>query len=117
MLAFDFLFRNQDHTLGNLLQTWISQNMMDGGVVTYVGYKVPHPLRDEMLLRVAVKDNDEKTARDAVAKACSGCVGLFREMREAWIVSLMGGAGAGAAAAAAASAAASKTKASASKRK
>ena len=91
MLAFDFMFRHQDHTLGNLLQTWISQNMMDGGQVTYVGYKIPHPLRDEMLLRIAVKDNDEKTARDIIAQACRGCVTLFREMREAWITGLMGG--------------------------
>lgn len=84
MLAFDFLFSNQDHTLGNLLQTWISQNMMDGGQVTYVGYKIPHPLRDEMLLRIAVKDNDNKTAREVVAEACRGCVGMFQEMRDAF---------------------------------
>ena len=110
MLSFDFLFSNQDHTLGNLLQTWICMNMMDGGQVTYCGYKIPHPLRDEMLLRIAVKDNDEKTARDVVAQACRGCVALFREMREAWIVGLMGGA-AGTAAAAAAAAAAAPSKA------
>lgn len=90
MLAFDFLFSNQDHTLGNLLQTWITQNMMDGGFVTYVGYKIPHPLRDEMLLRIAVKDNDEKSAREAVAQACRGCVGMFREMRVALVSAFEG---------------------------
>ena len=96
MLAFDFLFSNQDHTLGNLLQTWITQNMMDGGLVTFVGYKIPHPLRDEMLLRVAVKDNDEKTAREVVAQACRGCVGLFREMKQAFIGGFQGRSGAAA---------------------
>jgi DNA-directed RNA polymerase subunit L/DNA-directed RNA polymerase alpha subunit len=83
MLSFDFLFRNQDHTLGNLLQTYIEQNMM-GDIVTFVGYKVPHPLRDEMLLRIAVKDNDIKTAIQCIGNACRGCTGLFLRMKEAW---------------------------------
>ena len=92
MLSFDFLFRNQDHTLGNLLQTYIEQNMM-GDVVTFVGYKVPHPLRDEMLLRIAVKDNDINTAIQCVGKACRGCTGLFLKMKEAWARAMNPGAG------------------------
>jgi DNA-directed RNA polymerase subunit L len=92
IIGFDFLFRNQDHTLGNLLQTYLEQNHMDATgdstKITYVGYDIPHPLRDEMLLRIGVEDGQESTARKALGEACRSCMMLFREMREAWMRSI-----------------------------
>lgn len=84
--GFDILFRKQDHTLGNLLQTWIEQNLIDrpDSKVTYIGYSIPHPLRDEMLLRIGVSDGEEKTARAAIALAAKGCAELFHQLRNAW---------------------------------
>jgi DNA-directed RNA polymerase alpha subunit len=100
VIGFDFLFRGHDHTLGNLFQTWMSENLMtdqlqqgqdDNGVrVTYVGYSVPHPLRDEMILRVGVADAKESTARAAVATAARGCRAMFQSMREAWEMAVGG---------------------------
>ena len=95
VIGFDFLFRGHDHTLGNLLQTWMSEHLMEDQIaklepidtdikITYVGYSVPHPLRDEMILRVGVADAKESTARLAVATAARGCRALFQEMRTAW---------------------------------
>jgi DNA-directed RNA polymerase subunit L len=89
IIGFDFLFRGHDHTLGNLLQTWMSENLMADNPnaevhITYVGYSVPHPLRDEMVLRVGVADAKEATARLAVATAARGCRALFEQMRHAW---------------------------------
>ena len=92
VIGFDFLFRGHDHTLGNLLQTWMSEYLMENQQsdadldvkITYVGYSVPHPLRDEMVLRVGVPDAKESTARLAVATAARGCRALFQEMRNAW---------------------------------
>ena len=87
--AFDFLFAQEDHTLGNLLQTWIEQNLMNAGAgsepdVSFVGYKVPHPLRDEMVLTVGVeKDGQQVTARSSVARAAKGCADLFMGWRAA----------------------------------
>ena len=88
VVGFDFLFRGHDHTLGNLLQTWLVQNHIEGTSqprITFAGYKVPHPLRDEMVLRVGVEDGEEASARQAVAEACRGLVNMFRGLREAWI--------------------------------
>jgi DNA-directed RNA polymerase subunit L len=84
--GFDITFRKQDHTLGNLLQTWIEQNLIDrpDSKVTYIGYAIPHPLRDEMLLRIGVSDGEEKTARAAIALAAKGCAELFHQFRNAW---------------------------------
>jgi DNA-directed RNA polymerase subunit L/DNA-directed RNA polymerase alpha subunit len=86
IIGFDFMFQNQDHTLGNLFQTWIEQNLIDrkDSKVTYVGYAVPHPLRDEMLLRIGVSDGEKKTALSALAAAANGCVELFRQLRNSW---------------------------------
>jgi DNA-directed RNA polymerase alpha subunit len=87
IIGYDFLFRGHDHTLGNLLQTWLVTKHVDGSEapkVTFAGYKVPHPLRDEMILRVGVADGKEETARLAVAMAARGCVNMFREMRAGW---------------------------------
>jgi DNA-directed RNA polymerase subunit D len=91
MKGYDFIFQKEDHTLGNLLQTYMDETMMDKDI-TYVGYKVPHPLRDEMVLRVGVnfpgdteKDGKESAARIAVAKAATECATMFRKWREDWM--------------------------------
>jgi DNA-directed RNA polymerase subunit L len=88
IIGYDFLIRGHDHTLGNLLQTWLVQNHIEGASepkITYAGYSVPHPLRDEMLLRIGVEDGEESTARLAFAQAAKGCVAMFRKMREGWM--------------------------------
>ncbi len=88
IIGYDFMFRGHDHTLGNLLQTWLVENHIDGAAepkVTFAGYSVPHPLRDEFILRIGVEDGEESTARKALAQACKGCVEMFRQMRLAWL--------------------------------
>lgn len=87
LIGFDFLFRGHDHTLGKLLQTWLVEKHIEGDVfpkITFAGYTVPHPLRDEMVLRIGVEDGEEATARQALAEAAKGCVAMFQEMRSAW---------------------------------
>jgi DNA-directed RNA polymerase subunit L len=84
MKGFDFIFQNEDHTLGNLLQTFLDQNMMDSKEITFAGYKVPHPLRDEMVLRVGVEDGLETSARAAIAKAARGCAQIFKDWSGQW---------------------------------
>ena len=83
MKGFDFWFKKEDHTLGNLLQTWIDTNKV-GGDITYVGYKVPHPLRDEMVLRIAVENGSEATARLAIAEAAKAISDMFLEWSVNW---------------------------------
>jgi DNA-directed RNA polymerase subunit L len=87
IIGFDFLIKGHDHTLGNLLQTWLVENHIEGAAepkITYAGYSVPHPLRDEMVLRIGVEDGQELTARKAFAQAAKGCVDMFRELRSSW---------------------------------
>lgn len=87
IIGYDFLIRGHDHTLGNLLQTWLVENHIQGDAtpkITYAGYSVPHPLRDEIILRIGVEDGEEATARLALAEAAKGCVDMFQKLRVAW---------------------------------
>jgi DNA-directed RNA polymerase subunit L/DNA-directed RNA polymerase alpha subunit len=90
--SIDFIFTNESHTLGNLLATWLVDNKISDAadnVVTYAGYKVPHPLRPEMFVRVGIKegldaDVRKQAARQAVAEACKELMKLFRVLTLAW---------------------------------
>jgi DNA-directed RNA polymerase subunit L len=93
IIGYDFLVRGHDHTLGNLLQTWLVENHIEGTAepkITYAGYCVPHPLRDEMVLRIGVEDGEITTARKAFAEAAKGCVQLFQNLRHAWREAILG---------------------------
>ena len=89
MKAYDFLFTGEDHTLGNLLQTWLDDNKLsrgpaEGGVI-FAGYNIPHPLRNEMVLRIATEDGKEQTARQVVAEAAKGCADIFSQFASDFI--------------------------------
>lgn len=81
--GFDYTFEKEDHTLGNLLQSYIDLYLMDGTKTTYVGYKVPHPLRDELVLRIGVA-GEAINARQVLAEAAKGCVAMFSGWLESW---------------------------------
>lgn len=97
-IGFDFMIQGEDHTLGNLLQTWLDTNKMtDGkggeGSITFAGYKIPHPLRDEMVFRMGFpqfldKEKQERasevSARQIFAEAAQGCLIIFRNWKVMW---------------------------------
>ena len=89
----DVYFQNETHSLGNLLETCINDNFMDGKEeprVTYVGYTVPHPLRPEMFVRIGVNpditdpDMRMQSARLVIASACRKLKSEFRSLSAAW---------------------------------
>jgi len=87
MPGFDFLIKGEDHTFGNMIQTWLVDNHVDGEAtprISFAGYKIPHPLKDEMLLRIGVEDGNEVTARTALAMSARGCKGMFQEWLNLW---------------------------------
>jgi DNA-directed RNA polymerase subunit L/DNA-directed RNA polymerase alpha subunit len=88
LIGYDFMFRGHDHTLGKLLQSWLVEHHIEGSSeprITYAGYSIPHPLRDEMVLRIGVEDGSESSARKAVAVAARGCAEMLGQMRNAWL--------------------------------
>jgi DNA-directed RNA polymerase subunit L len=88
MTGFDFVIQNHDHTFGNMIQTWLVENHVEGEStphLTFAGYKIPHPLKDEMLLRIGVEDGNELTARAAIAEAARGCMAMFESWLRLWV--------------------------------
>ena len=97
MKGFDFYFPNEDHTLGNLFQAFMEGNLMDKNKISYVGYKVPHPLRAEMVLRIGVdfptdkaRDGKQTVARAAISEAAAQCALMFRQWRSDWLRAITG---------------------------
>ena len=85
--SFEFVFEDQEHTLGNLLQTFLVERHVEGKEMprlTYAGYKVPHPLKAEMVVLVASEDGQEATARAAIASVCKYLKQYFAEMKISW---------------------------------
>jgi DNA-directed RNA polymerase subunit L len=108
MTGVDVLFDGQEHTLGNLLQTMITELYLDteptppDSPITYVGYKVRHPLHRVMTLRVGVRPtaaaDAAAVARQVIAAAAQRAQTTFQELARAW--EAMGSGGGGAAGAA-----------------
>jgi len=90
LIGFDFLMKGHDHTFGNMIQTYLSLNHMDVPKgsdkvpISYAGYEIPHPLRDELVVRIGMNSKNELDARKAFAQACQGCVRIFQDMKKAY---------------------------------
>ena len=85
--GFDIYFQHEDHTLGNLLTTWMDENILDPNSlkpdsVQFAAYCIPHPLRDEMLMTILCKD--EVTLRKAMATAAVNLAKMFAQWRTEW---------------------------------
>jgi DNA-directed RNA polymerase subunit L len=93
MNGIDILFAGQEHTLGNLLQTLITELYLDSGAsdapINFVGYKVRHPLHRVMTLRFGFAkegDSEQKTAiaRQLIAAAAAKAVSVFNALSSGW---------------------------------
>jgi len=90
--AIDVIFQNESHTLGNLLETYLADNHVDGVAeprITYVGYKVPHPLKPEMFVRIGLSADEDvegqkNRARNAIATAARALKEQFRGLQSEW---------------------------------
>ena len=78
------MFQRQDHTLGHLLQAWIDQNLVGRDKITFAGYDIPHPLRDEMVLRIGVRDNSQSTAIRVFKQATRALSNMFASWAKLW---------------------------------
>jgi len=89
----DVHFKDEGHTLGNLLETLLIDDHVAGTVephVTYAGYKVPHPLRKEMFVRIGFPEGDsevqQQTARSVIAVVCRKIIQEARALQQSWAV-------------------------------
>ena len=59
MDAYDFIFTNEHHTLGNILSNYLTRYFIDidTPTLTYAAYNCPHPLQKKMKLRISACNN------------------------------------------------------------
>jgi DNA-directed RNA polymerase subunit L len=108
MNGVDMLFEGQEHTLGNLLQTLITEEYLDreaaDSPITFVGYKVRHPLHRVMTLRLGIRDgaapggDNAAIARQVISVAAAKAKAIFEDLGRAWAAAAGASGGAGAAA-------------------
>lgn len=90
--GFEFVFANEDDTLGNLIQSiiyneTIRKTNQSSPVVTYVGYCCPHPLDPSVVLRLVINDEEAPT-HDMYKTLFSAHIdrihGIMTGLRAAW---------------------------------
>lgn len=68
MFAYDYIFNNEDDTLGNLLQV----HLLNEKDIKYIGYAIPHPLDKKMVIRIALEK--EKFTEIECSKKIIDCI-------------------------------------------
>jgi len=88
-LGVDVIFRGgEDHTLGNLLQTYLVERHIEGGVgpgITYAAYRIPHPLKKELIVEIGAEKDVEQTARKAIVAVVRFLLGELDKMEAEWL--------------------------------
>ena len=77
--AFDITIQNETHTLGNLLQSYVLELYPD---INFVGYLQPHPLKDNIVLRIGVVDNNIETVTNILDKICLHIIALCSQITD-----------------------------------
>jgi DNA-directed RNA polymerase subunit L len=68
MQAYTIYIKNETHTIGNLLQTYISDLYNDR--INFVGYKNPHPLLNIIEIKISSKIHTLDEINDIVNGTC-----------------------------------------------
>jgi DNA-directed RNA polymerase subunit L/DNA-directed RNA polymerase alpha subunit len=77
--AFDITIQNETHTLGNLLQSYVLELYPE---ISFAGYLQPHPLKDHIVLRIGVDDNNIDTVTSILEKICDHIKLLCTQIRD-----------------------------------
>ena len=92
-----FIFNNENDTLGNLLQSLMHNHYIrnkkptsNGYTLDYVGYYCPHPLEETMVLQITFNNEDEGSIKDTdysdvLKEHCNRILSYLQEIQNAWL--------------------------------
>ena len=88
----DVNIANHEHTLGNLLQTVLTDLYLNteapDAPISYAGYKVPHPLHKSVRLRIGIREgvvgDPAVIARQVIAMAAQRAIQIFEDLAREW---------------------------------
>jgi DNA-directed RNA polymerase subunit L len=103
MTGVDVIIEGHEHTLGNLLQTIITETYLDNDApdspITFCGYKVKHPLQRAVTIRFGMRDgvggDPAVIVREIIASAASKARATFESLGRSWTSLMAGTTGAG----------------------
>ena len=91
MKAFDITIKGHGHTLGNILQSYLFRNFIEEDeLLEFVGYKIPHPLKKELILRIKVNTQEEEyekrkeLMKNIIHRNTENLMGIISTLRKEW---------------------------------
>jgi DNA-directed RNA polymerase subunit L len=90
MHGVDVLIEGHEHTLGNLLQTLLTEMYLEtttDSPITFAAYKVRHPLHRSVAIRLGMQENKSDhnlIARQVIAAAAQRAKTIFEDLAAAW---------------------------------
>lgn len=67
--VYNFMLYNEDHTMGNLIQSHIARRCLDNdSILQFVAYKKPHPLEESIKLIVTINPSHKLTKENDLRK-------------------------------------------------
>lgn len=82
-VAYDFIFVDEDDTIGNLVQTFL----LSDPEIKFAGYLIPHPLNNILIVRTAVnivEKNSEDYNKEVFSRTIDKIVANIEELAESW---------------------------------
>ncbi|EIW69684.1 DNA-directed RNA polymerase II subunit RPB11 [Tremella mesenterica] len=73
--AATIMMKKQDHTMGNMIR---AQLLLDPSVL-FAGYKVPHPLENDILIKI--QTDERSNPADALKRACTLLIQQLTEVK------------------------------------
>ena len=90
MYGVDVLIEGHEHTLGNLLQTMLTEMYLDNAAadspITFAAYKVRHPLHRSVAIRLGMNEGSDPNmiARQVISAAAMRASTIFQDLAAAW---------------------------------
>jgi DNA-directed RNA polymerase subunit L len=76
---------NEDHTIGNLMQALMfNMYIRDSSRIDYIGYYVPHPLEERMVIRIKNKEGPPNV-KPIVQQGCIDIVAILKDLLSKWV--------------------------------
>ena len=68
--CYDVILENEDYTIGKVLEYMLYNKFFEQGIMTYCGFKKMHPHDSDSIIRIAYKDDVDKTIIKSHLKSC-----------------------------------------------
>jgi len=78
--SYDITVVDENDTIGNLLTTYLTDN----NEVDYAAYKIPHPLHNKLVFRIACKNNDITTIMEVINDTIKVILNILENMKKEW---------------------------------